>query len=37
MKLLFDSLDAFLAEVRDRKVEIVRIQFGLGRIGAMHS
>jgi hypothetical protein len=25
MKLLFDSLDAFLAEVRDRKVEIVRI------------
>jgi hypothetical protein len=25
MKLLFDSLDAFLAEVRDRKVGIVRI------------
>jgi hypothetical protein len=25
MKLLFDSLDAFLAEIRDRKVEIVRI------------
>jgi hypothetical protein len=25
MKLLFDSLDAFLAEVRDRKVDIVRI------------
>jgi hypothetical protein len=25
MKLLFDSLDALLAEVRDRKVEIVRI------------
>lgn len=25
MKLLFDSLDAFLAEIRDRKVAIVRI------------
>jgi len=25
MKLLFDSLDAFLAEIRDRKVQIVRI------------
>ncbi len=25
MKLLFDSLDAFLAEARDRKVEVVRI------------
>jgi hypothetical protein len=25
MKLLFESLDAFLAEVRDRKVDIVRI------------
>jgi len=25
MKLLFDSLDAFLAEIRDQKVEIVRI------------
>jgi hypothetical protein len=25
MKLLFESLDAFLSEVRDRKVEIVRI------------
>lgn len=25
MKLLFDSLDAFLGEARDRKVEIVRI------------
>ena len=25
MKLLFDSLDAFLVEMRDRKVEIVRI------------
>jgi hypothetical protein len=25
MKLLFDSLDAFLVEMRDRKVEVVRI------------
>lgn len=25
MKLLFDSLDAFLAELRDRNVEIVRV------------
>jgi hypothetical protein len=25
MKLLFDSLDAFLVEIRDQKVEIVRI------------
>jgi hypothetical protein len=25
MKLLFDSLDAFLVEIRDRNVEIVRI------------
>jgi hypothetical protein len=30
MKLLFDSLDAFLVEIRDQKVEIVRISPALG-------
>jgi hypothetical protein len=29
MKLLFDSLDALLAELRERQVEIVRVSSGL--------